>query len=190
MNTISSLAQGQILVQDFAITKIKSKLAKNGDDYLSLTLMSPDLQLNGIVWEQKYSSLKLQENRVYKLKGMVNIFMGKPSLEVIEATESTETISSLLPKIKTIVFEISTTGKTGNEMDETAIHPLSGTMVSISMYNPESKKGMICTIDPDIVIGDKSFVLIKCESEKQILRKTWDTIAKYDRLRQLQRKRI
>jgi DNA polymerase elongation subunit (family B) len=65
---------------------------------------------------------------------------------------------------------------------KTGLHPLYGQIVSIGMYNPSTKKGMVFSLSlKSINLEDPDFTCSVFASEKDLLKGFWQTSQKYER---------
>jgi len=196
-----NLQPGQLLTHTFAVIKSTKKTAKNGEFYTSLSLISPDLQMTGTLWDARYQGIPIRENEAYEVTGTINVFMGKPSLQLTSAKSSSTPISAFLPDLPTVVFDIETLGQQYADLsesqkqylahlypdlpvselgDKTALHPLFGNVIYVAMHNPSSGKGVVFGVSGgEIKPVDPQFSYTTCKDEKELLTNVWATIAKY-----------
>lgn len=92
---VKDLQVGDRIKQYYKILKINKRSKKNGDPFLTLELMDKTGKIEGKIWNNVESYLKLvKPGDIYKIQGMVNEYMNKIEIKI----ESLKPISPEDPK--------------------------------------------------------------------------------------------
>ena len=89
--TVKDLKVGDRINQYFKILNINKRTKKNGDPFLTLEFMDKTGKIEGKIWNNVESTLKMvKSGEIYKIQGLVNEYLNKKEIKV----ETITTISS------------------------------------------------------------------------------------------------
>jgi DNA polymerase elongation subunit (family B) len=204
---IKGLVKGMTVEENFAVISTTAKKTAGGKPYLVVELSHPTGTINAKVWDDNMPMAIFEPGKVFRVWAIVDAFRDAINLNVNKAfLVEEEKVEDYVKSQPTLVFDIETSGKKFEELDEwdqnyllnnlqkyeedkeeakkkTALYPLYGQVVSIGMFNPESKKGNVFLISKKktIKLDDNNFKAQTFVNEKEMLGKFWQVFAKFKR---------
>lgn len=198
-------ANESIRDQHFLVNSQEIKKTKNGDDFYTLVLSNKDGKIEAIIWNNNIPQCNFEVGKIIELNGKTQEYNGKinivtDSCQIVTAEEP----SDYSPTISTLVFDIETTGKKFEELDEieqdyllnnlekgeenketakgrTGIYSIFGVVCAIGGYDINNKIGIVLSLSTKEIKPEKEkFVYKTFKTEKELLEEFWKITPKYE----------
>ncbi len=191
--------------QHFLVKGKEVRKTIKGDDYYILQLCNKDGTIEAKIWNNSINNCNFEEGKIIEINGKTQDYNGKIGIIIDSCqTVTTEEPGDYSPSLPTLVFDIETTGKSFEELDEleqdyllnnlekgeedkekakskTALYSIFGMVCAIGGYDVNNKSGIVLSLSTKEIKPEKeNFVYKTFTTEKELLEEFWKISQTYE----------